>query len=97
MAWGPLVCISDSPLAPYHRACLGSVLGPCRRTVPSPPPLEVPSSRSRANYPDHPRSSDRDPLAELVRVHKLCLLRAADKGLDPDQPRSLARSIILDS
>ena len=42
-------------------------------------------------------SSDRDPLAELVRVHKLCLLRAADKGLDPDRPRSLARSIILDS
>lgn len=42
-------------------------------------------------------SSDRDPLAELVRVHKLCLLRAADKGLDPDQPRNLARSIILDS
>jgi fructoselysine-6-P-deglycase FrlB-like protein len=41
--------------------------------------------------------SDRDPLAELVRVHKLCLLRAADKGLDPDQPRSLTRSIILDS
>ena len=39
---------------------------------------------------------DRDPLAELVRI-KLCLLRAADKGLDPDQPRSLARSIILDS
>ena len=42
-------------------------------------------------------SSDRDPLAKLVRVHKLCLLRAADKRLDPDQPRSLARSIILDS
>lgn len=40
--------------------------------------------------------ADRDPLAELVRVHRLCLLRAADKGLDPDQPRSLTRSIILD-
>jgi fructoselysine-6-P-deglycase FrlB-like protein len=42
-------------------------------------------------------SSDRDPLAELVRVHKLCLLRAADRGLDPDRPRSLTRSIILDA
>jgi hypothetical protein len=42
-------------------------------------------------------SSDRDLLAELVRVHKPCLLRAADKGLDPDQLRSPARSIILDS
>src|SRR4051812_21619522 len=42
-------------------------------------------------------SSERDPLAELVRVHMLCLLRAADRGLDPDQPRNLTRSIILDS
>jgi hypothetical protein len=42
-------------------------------------------------------SSDRDPFAELVRVHKLCLIRAADKGLDPDQRRSVARFIILDS
>lgn len=39
---------------------------------------------------------DRDPLAELVLVHQLCLLRAADRGMDPDQPRNLTRSIILD-
>lgn len=39
---------------------------------------------------------DRDPLAELVLVHRLCLLRAADRGLDPGRPRNLARSIILD-
>jgi len=38
-----------------------------------------------------------DGLAELVRVHRLCVLRAADRGLDPDRPRGLARSIILDS
>lgn len=37
-----------------------------------------------------------DPLAELVRVHRLCLLRSADLGLNPDQPRSLNRSVILD-
>ncbi|MEC3956902.1 sugar isomerase [Nocardia sp. CDC153] len=36
-----------------------------------------------------------DPLAELVRVHRLCLLRAADLGLDPDRPRNLSRSVIL--
>lgn len=40
---------------------------------------------------------DRDPLAELVLVHRLCLLRAADRGLDAGRPRGLARSIILDS
>lgn len=42
-------------------------------------------------------ASGLDPLAELVRVHRLCQLRAEDLGLDPDQPRGLARSIILDS
>jgi len=36
-----------------------------------------------------------DPLAELVRVHQLCLLAAAARGLDPDRPRHLSRSIIL--
>ena len=41
--------------------------------------------------------SDLDPLAELVKVHRLCVLRAADRGLDPDRPRNLTRSIILDT
>lgn len=36
-----------------------------------------------------------DPLAELVRVHRLCLSKAALAGLDPDRPRHLTRSIIL--
>ncbi len=39
---------------------------------------------------------DADPMAELVRVHRLCVLRAADLGLDPDHPRSLSRSVILE-
>ncbi|WP_432476154.1 SIS domain-containing protein [Nocardioides sp. GXQ0305] len=37
-----------------------------------------------------------DPLAELVKVHRLCVLRAADRDLDADQPRNLTRSIILE-
>ncbi|MER7609214.1 sugar isomerase [Nocardioides sp. NPDC127503] len=36
-----------------------------------------------------------DPLAELVRVHLLCVERARRAGLDPDEPRNLTRSIIL--
>ena len=36
-----------------------------------------------------------DPLAELVRVHLLCVARARLVGLDPDVPRNLTRSIIL--
>ncbi|MEO6413202.1 MAG: SIS domain-containing protein [Pedococcus sp.] len=38
-----------------------------------------------------------DPLAELVRVHRLCLLKARQQGLDPDNPRNLTRSVILDT
>lgn len=36
-----------------------------------------------------------DALAELVRVHRLCLAKARDAGLDPDHPRSLTRSVVL--
>ncbi|GGO22199.1 SIS domain-containing protein [Micromonospora parathelypteridis] len=39
--------------------------------------------------------SDVDPLADLVRVQQLCLLRAGAAGLNPDQPRNLSRSVIL--
>lgn len=38
-----------------------------------------------------------DPMAELVRVHRLCLLRAADLGMDPSRPRHLERAVILDA
>ena len=37
-----------------------------------------------------------DPLADLVRVQRLALARAADRGLDPDLPRHLSRSVVLD-
>ncbi|MFE6843777.1 SIS domain-containing protein [Streptomyces sp. NPDC057686] len=36
-----------------------------------------------------------DPLAELVRVHRLAIAVAAHQDLDPDQPRNLTRSVIL--
>ncbi|MFF2575043.1 SIS domain-containing protein [Streptomyces goshikiensis] len=38
-----------------------------------------------------------DPLAELVRVHRLAVAVAAHQGLDPDAPRHLTRSVILNS
>ncbi|SMQ14386.1 hypothetical protein SAMN06272771_0682 [Streptomyces sp. Ag82_O1-12] len=37
-----------------------------------------------------------DPLAELVRVHRLAVALAASRGLDPDTPRHLTRSVILE-
>ncbi|ELS51174.1 SIS domain-containing protein [Streptomyces viridochromogenes] len=36
-----------------------------------------------------------DPLAELVRAQRLAVAVAAARGLDPDQPRHLTRSVIL--
>ncbi|MFE3907911.1 SIS domain-containing protein [Streptomyces sp. NPDC059153] len=36
-----------------------------------------------------------DPLAELIRVQRLAIARAAARGLDPDSPRHLTRSVVL--
>jgi fructoselysine-6-P-deglycase FrlB-like protein len=41
--------------------------------------------------------SGEDPLAELVRVQMLAVTLARARGLDPDRPRNLARSVILAS
>jgi fructoselysine-6-P-deglycase FrlB-like protein len=40
-------------------------------------------------------SSDRDPMAELVMIQRLAVARADAKGLDPDRPRHLTRSVVL--
>ncbi|KFG76922.1 SIS domain-containing protein [Streptomyces mutabilis] len=40
-------------------------------------------------------SGDLDPLAELVRAQRLAVAVAAARGLDPDRPRHLTRSVIL--
>jgi len=36
-----------------------------------------------------------DPLAALIGAQRLSVLLAGRKGIDPDQPRALARSVIL--
>jgi len=38
-----------------------------------------------------------DAMADLIRVQRVALERARRAGLDPDQPRNLTRSVILDS
>ncbi|WAZ19707.1 SIS domain-containing protein [Streptomyces cinnabarinus] len=40
-------------------------------------------------------ASTLDPLAELVRAQRLAVAVAQARGLDPDQPRHLTRSVIL--
>ena len=37
-----------------------------------------------------------DALVDLVRVHRVALERAARLGLDPDRPRNLTRSVVLE-
>jgi fructoselysine-6-P-deglycase FrlB-like protein len=59
-------------------------------------PLVANFARDVAATGAHLEHRDVDPMADLVRVQRLCLLRAADRGLDPDHPRNLSRSIILD-
>ncbi|MEU5882834.1 SIS domain-containing protein [Spirillospora sp. NPDC047279] len=41
--------------------------------------------------------TDLDPLADLVRVQRLAVEIARRRGLDPDTPRNLTRSVILDA
>ena len=41
--------------------------------------------------------SEEEPMAELVRVHRLAAVAARARGLDPDRPRNLSRSVILDT
>ena len=40
---------------------------------------------------------DVDPLADLARLHRVALERALGAGLDPDLPRNLTRSVVLDA
>lgn len=40
-------------------------------------------------------SDELDPLAQLVQAQRLALAVAQERGLDPDQPRGLTRSVVL--
>jgi fructoselysine-6-P-deglycase FrlB-like protein len=44
----------------------------------------------------HFEHRDVDPLAELVRVHRLCIAKARQADVDPDHPRHLTRSVVLE-
>ncbi len=40
-------------------------------------------------------SSDLDPMAELIRIQRVAVALAEARGLDPDRPRHLTRSVVL--
>jgi fructoselysine-6-P-deglycase FrlB-like protein len=43
----------------------------------------------------HVESSGLDPMADLIRAQRLAVTLAEAKGLNPDEPRHLARSVML--
>ncbi|MET9296081.1 SIS domain-containing protein [Streptomyces sp. NPDC003077] len=57
----------------------------------APEGLEEEVTRTGARFVRHAR----DPLADLVLVQRIALARAQARGLDPDHPRSLTRSVML--
>lgn len=61
---------------------------------PSPEGLEEEVARTGALFVNH---GQRDPMAELVLVQRVALARARARGLDPDAPRSLTRSVMLET
>jgi sugar/nucleoside kinase (ribokinase family)/fructoselysine-6-P-deglycase FrlB-like protein len=60
--------------------------------APLPAPLKALCEQTGATV----REAIYDPLAELVAVHRLALATAYAKGLDPDNPRHLSRSVVLE-
>ena len=43
----------------------------------------------------HVESSGLDPMADLIRAQRLAVALAEAKGLNPDEPRHLTRSVLL--
>jgi glutamine---fructose-6-phosphate transaminase (isomerizing) len=58
--------------------------------APLPPPLRSLCEEAGATV----REPAWDPLAELVAVHRLAVATAHAKGIDPDRPRHLSRSVV---
>lgn len=74
-----------------------SIAAPGRVTwLFGPPPegLGEEVARTGALFVSH---EQRDPMAELVLVQRVALARARARGLDPDSPRSLTRSVMLET
>ena len=71
-----------------------SITGPDRHLDARRPagPDGLPRDRGDRRPVGGPRA---DPLADLVRAQRLALAIAQARGLDPDSPRHLTRSVIL--
>ncbi|GAA4915897.1 fructoselysine-6-P-deglycase FrlB-like protein [Stackebrandtia albiflava] len=71
-----------------------SITGPDRAAWmfgPAPEGLEAQVTATGGRF----ITGDLDPMAELVRAQRLAVAMAEHRGLDPDSPRHLTRSVIL--
>ena len=59
----------------------------------APEGLDAQVAATGGRFVQHPIA----PLADLARLHRVALDRALAKGLNPDEPRNLTRSVILDA
>jgi len=87
-AWSesyPTLDYRHGPIAVAHR---GSVVGMFGEPVPElVADVQATGAIVRANHDD--------PLVQLVAAHRLAVDVAEARGLDPDEPRALSRSVIL--
>ena len=84
----PAMEYRHGPMAVTGPGSVVWLLGP----TPDSLPTEVAAAGGLAWQPPEARQT---PLAELVRVHRVAAAIARSRGLDPDRPRNLTRSVIL--
>ena len=87
-AWSesyPLLDYRHGPLAVAHASSLVWMLGAADERLGA----EIAATGATV------RLSSLDPIVELVQAQRLAVAVAESRGLDPDQPRHLTRSIVL--
>jgi fructoselysine-6-P-deglycase FrlB-like protein len=71
-----------------------SVVGPASTVwVFGPPPPGLPEELEATGA--HVENSGLDPMADLIRAQRLAVALAEARGLNPDEPRHLTRSVLL--
>ncbi|WP_371618989.1 SIS domain-containing protein [Streptomyces sp. NBC_00454] len=95
---GRLFRILSDPAMEYRHGPI-SIAGPGRGTWvfgPAPYGLAADVARTGVAYlaESGGAAGDLDPVSDLVRAQRLAVHFAAARGLDPDRPRALSRSVV---
>lgn len=89
MAWAesyPSADYRHGPLAVAHEQSRVTLFG----TVPSGLPADIAVTNATVHV------GEQDPLVELITAQRIALQLARQKGLDPDNPKFLTRSVVLE-